>query len=72
MTKTVHFEQSIEELQSIVSQLEKGDLPLEDSLKKFEKGIHLAHLCQGILSQAEQKIEILTANKSLPLEGNDE
>ena len=66
MTKVIHFEQSIEELEHIVGQLEKGELPLEDSLKQFEKGINLAQKCQKILNQAEQKIEILTTNKELP------
>jgi exodeoxyribonuclease VII small subunit len=66
MTKVIHFEQSIEELEHIVGQLEKGELPLDDSLKQFEKGINLAQKCQKILSQAEQKIEMLTTNKERP------
>ena len=41
MTKPEHFEQSITELETIVSRLEKGDLHLEDALLQFEKGIHL-------------------------------
>lgn len=60
MSETIHFEQSIGELEQIVKQLEKGELPLEDSLKQFEKGINLARQCQDVLKQAEQKIEILT------------
>jgi len=64
MTKPIHFEGSIAELQDIVTQLEKGELTLEDSLKQFEKGIHLARKCQDILNQAEQKIEILTATNT--------
>ena len=60
MSTTIHFEQSIRELEEIVKQLEKGELPLEESLKQFEKGINLARGCQDILNQAEQKIEILT------------
>lgn len=63
MTKSAHFEKSIAELQEIVQQLEKGELSLEQSLKQFEKGITLARHCQEILSQAEQKIEILSATK---------
>ena len=72
MSKPIHFESSIAELETIVSQLEKGDLLLEDSLKQFEKGIQLAHKCQNILAQAEQKIEILSANKALPIGLQDE
>ncbi len=64
MTKPIQFEGSIAELQDIVTQLEKGELTLEDSLKQFEKGIHLARKCQDILNQAEQKIEILTATNT--------
>ena len=66
MSKPIQFEQSIAELETIVGQLEKGELPLEESLKQFEKGINLAQKCQKILSEAEQKIEILSANKELP------
>lgn len=72
MTKTINFEQSIEELENIVGQLEKGELPLEDSLKQFEKGINLAQKCQTILTQAEQKIEMLTTNKERPDESINE
>ncbi|MFA6303259.1 MAG: exodeoxyribonuclease VII small subunit [Legionella sp.] len=60
MTKGMHFEQTISELEEIVKQLEKGELSLDDSLKQFEKGIGLARQCQDVLNQAEQKIEILT------------
>jgi exodeoxyribonuclease VII small subunit len=62
MTEPIHFEKSIAELQDIVTQLEKGELSLEDSLKHFEKGIKLARQCQDVLTQAEQKIEMLSAN----------
>lgn len=72
MSKPIHFESSIAELESIVNQLEKGELPLEDSLKQFEKGINLAQKCQKILTEAEQKIEILSANKVLPTGTQDE
>lgn len=64
MSKAMHFEQSVSELESIVKQLEKGELSLEESLKQFEKGIHLARRCQEILNQAEQKIQVLTTNDS--------
>lgn len=60
MSKAIHFEHSVLELEEIVKQLEKGELSLEESLKQFEKGIHLARRCQDVLNQAEQKIEVLT------------
>ncbi len=64
MSKGIHFEQSISELEEIVRLLEKGELTLEESLKHFEKGIGLARKCQDVLNQAEQKIEILTTAQS--------
>ena len=68
MTKPIHFEKSISELQDIVTQLEKGELSLDDSLKQFEKGIVIARKCQDILNQAEQKIELLsTSNAALEI-----
>lgn len=60
MTKPIPFETSIQSLEEIVSQLEKGELPLEDSLKQFEKGIALVRACQEKLSQAEQRIEYIS------------
>lgn len=62
MSLDVDFEQSIAHLEDIVRQLEKGELTLEESLAQFEKGIGLARQCQEVLNQAEQRIEILTAN----------
>lgn len=64
MTKGIHFEKSIAELESIVMQLEKGELSLEDSLKQFEKGITLARKCEETLNKAEQKIEMLSVIKT--------
>ena len=64
MSKGIHFEESVTQLEEIVKQLEKGDLTLEESLKQFEKGIGLARTCQDVLNQAEQKIELLTATGS--------
>lgn len=61
MTKPIHFEKSMTDLEEIVMQLEKGELSLDDSLKQFEKGIVLARKCQEILQQAEQKIEMLAS-----------
>jgi exodeoxyribonuclease VII small subunit len=66
MSQTIHFEQSIMELEELVRQLEKGELSLEDSLQHFEKGIRLARECQNILKKAEQKIESLTINELNP------
>lgn len=72
MTKPIHFEKSIAELEAIVTQLEKGELSLEDSLKQFEQGISLARTCQETLNQAEQKIEMLSAATKTTNGLNDE
>lgn len=64
MKEPINFESSLAQLQTIVAQLEKGELPLDDSLKQFEQGIILARKCQDILNQAEQKIEMLSTLKS--------
>jgi exodeoxyribonuclease VII small subunit len=53
------FETSLAELEEIVAKLEDGDLPLEDSLGLFEKGIKLSRECRERLSNAERRIEIL-------------
>lgn len=66
MSKPISFETSLTQLQTIVTQLEKGELSLEESLQQFEKGISLARECQEILNKAEQKIEILSAAKLIP------
>lgn len=55
-----NFESSLEELERIVRELERGDLPLEKSLELFEQGVKLSRACQERLNQAERRIEILT------------
>jgi exodeoxyribonuclease VII small subunit len=53
------FEDSLKQLESIVKELEKGELPLEESIKLFEEGIHLSTLCKQELDAAEGKVQIL-------------
>ncbi len=53
------FEQSLDQLQSTVQQLESGDLSLEDALRAFETGISLTRDCQQALNQAQQRITML-------------
>lgn len=53
------FEESLKELEQIVSQLEEGDLALEDSLKLFEDGVRLSRECRERLTAAERRIEVL-------------
>ncbi len=59
--KTIDFEQALGELEAVVERLEHGDLPLEEALKQFERGIELTRGCQASLKQAEQRVEILLA-----------
>jgi exodeoxyribonuclease VII small subunit len=54
------FEAALEELEELVTKLEKGDLPLEESLKEFERGVALTRSCQKELKEAEQKVNLLT------------
>lgn len=58
-TKPKTFESSLEELESIVRQLEQGELTLEKSLELFEQGVKLSRDCQERLNQAERRIEVL-------------
>jgi len=60
MTEEIRFEKALEKLEKIVTDLESGDVSLEDALKKYEEGVRMSQACQKKLSQAEKKIEILT------------
>ena len=53
------FEEGLAELETIVEQLENGELPLEKSLELFEKGVKLSDTCRKQLQEAESKVEIL-------------
>ena len=59
MKKTQNFETRLTELEKIVSDLEKGDLSLEDSVKKFEEGMQISKECNSILENAEKRITII-------------
>jgi exodeoxyribonuclease VII small subunit len=58
-TEETTFEQALVALEKIVERLEKGELPLEESLKLYEEGIRLSRFCHGKLEEAEGKIEML-------------
>ena len=57
------IETSLKKLEQIVSDLENGDLPLEESIKTFEEGVKLTKHCQNLLSKAELKIQKLVESK---------
>ncbi|RPH97519.1 MAG: exodeoxyribonuclease VII small subunit [Lysobacterales bacterium] len=53
------FEKALEELESLVEQLESGELSLDQSLLQFKRGVELTRHCQGVLEQAQQVVEQL-------------
>ena len=57
------FEESLKKLEKIVDDLEKGDLSLDESLKKYQEGIELARQCSQRLESAKKKIDLLVKNK---------
>ena len=58
------FEAALAELEGVVSQLESGDMPLEQALEAFESGVKLSRRCAATLDAAERRIEILMAGRS--------
>ena len=56
---TPDFEAALAELEALVARLEGGDLPLDEALKTFERGVELTRHCQTSLKSAQQKVEIL-------------
>ncbi len=61
--ENLNFEETIKKLELIVNELEKGNLSLDESVKKFEEGIKLSKLCNEFLNNAEKKINILINNE---------
>jgi len=60
--KEENFEEAMKQLEEIVSCLEKGDLNLDESVKKFEEGMKITKECNKILENAEKRISILLEN----------
>jgi exodeoxyribonuclease VII small subunit len=58
------FEDALNKLEKIVSKLEDGEIPLEESLKLFEEGIRLSRLCNQKLEEAEKRVDILMKGKN--------
>jgi len=56
------FEEAMRELEQVVGQLERGDVPLEDSIKLYERGAALKKRCEDRLKAAEEKVEAITAD----------
>ena len=55
--ENITFEQAIEELETIINRLEEGDVPLDETIKLYEKGSELKDICEKILKSAEVKIQ---------------
>lgn len=69
--RPLDLEKSLGELESIVEQLESGELPLDKALKEFERGVRLSRECQAALKEAEQRVQVLLGNDLQPFEGDD-
>jgi exodeoxyribonuclease VII small subunit len=66
------FEQAIDQLNQIVSRIEQGQVPLQESLEQYEKGMKLIQHCRGILQDAEKRIEQISAqNESASAEAEE-
>ena len=66
--KKVSFEQALERIEEIVSEIEEGSVPLEESIDKYAEGIKLIEHCRTVLGRAEQKIQLLTKGQDQKLE----
>ncbi|MRI81873.1 exodeoxyribonuclease VII small subunit [Fundicoccus ignavus] len=67
--KPASFEVAIEQLEQIVQQLEKGELPLADALTAFKDGVELSQFCQKTLVEAEQTVaKMMTETGEVPLD----
>jgi exodeoxyribonuclease VII small subunit len=64
-TSIKDFEAAIAELESIVKKLEEGELPLEQSLELYERGMKLSRFCHSRLEEAERRIEVLNEHGAL-------
>jgi exodeoxyribonuclease VII small subunit len=71
-TQSPHFEQALHELQGIVQRLNQPELNLDEALKLYERGVHLAKHGRGLLEQAENKIDELRSTLGGTQGGNHE
>lgn len=64
MSENINFEENMKQLEQIANELEKGDLDLDTSVKKFEEGMKISKECSEILEKAEKKIVMLIKNSN--------
>ena len=62
MNEDINFEDAMKQLESIANELEKGNLTLDESVKKFEEGMNMSKKCNDFLNSAEKKITMLINN----------
>jgi len=67
----VKFEDALKKLEKIVSDLESGDVSLDESLAKYESGVKLVRICQKKLEEAKKKVEILIKTKDGKIKKED-
>jgi len=65
--KKMSFEQALERIEEIVSEIEDGRVPLEESIDKYAEGIKLIEHCRTVLGNAEKKIQLLTKGQDQKL-----
>lgn len=65
-TQPKNFEDAVGELEKILADMERGDVPLEESLTRYERGNYLLQFCRQVLGKAEQQIEELTKTADAP------
>jgi exodeoxyribonuclease VII small subunit len=65
-SKPIDFEKALAELEGLVARLERGDVPLDEALRTFERGVALTRHCQACLQAAQQKVEILLKRSGQP------
>lgn len=64
MAKKTSFEEAMQRLDTIVQQLEQGQIPLEEAIKIFEEGVKLYRICAGQLEEAEKKLQKLVKTET--------
>ncbi|SFN75175.1 Exodeoxyribonuclease VII small subunit [Formivibrio citricus] len=65
------FESGLTELESLITALESGNAPLEDSLAKYQRGVELLRFCEGKLADAEQRVRVLEGAELKPFNSGE-
>ena len=72
MKKKITFESGMEELEALVSQLESGEMSLEDSFKAYERAIELKNSLNALLDEGDKRIRVLTESGESELDAQEE